>query len=479
MKKIKILTAAIILTAINGLAQETPNDTLKTINLDEVSISASRSRLQSKDIPQSMSVITAEEIEVSPYQNVEDIIRNIPGVYNFRHASLHKNGIVSPIDMRGVGKNRVLILVDGVPQNDNFNNSIAWVAWGHMPKEAIERIEILRGPSSTLYGSEGLGGVINIITKNPGENRATSIQAKAGNASTFGGNAFYSQRINNFGFLISGGYEDTDGFYMVEAPKDYEIKRFRKKGQVFGKLVYDFSNRSKLEFSALYFNQDAGQGREFFRQELMLNQYTLNYSQLFNNFSFKGTAYLNQANKTAFQDNAADDYTTLNREEKFKNMYSTGADAEVTFFKWQAIDITLGSAYKNINFDYNVDYTGSERDAGALGKQEHISPFLFTDIKLFDNSLFFNLGFRYDYIQTSGARNWDTQASAGKPAYDSTYKQTEARSFSPKFGITWHPDSKTTFRASAGKVLGCQAFLNCTKYMYVRGASIIDKQTPI
>lgn len=439
------------LLSTNSFAQEIPQDSLRTIELDEVAISAFRSRLQSKDISQSVSVIDAKEIEVSPYHNVEDIIRSIPGVYNFRHSSLHTNGIVSPIDMRGVGKNRVLILVDGVPQNDNFNNAIAWVAWGHIPKGAIERIEILRGPSSTLFGSEGLGGVINIITKKPGEKRATSLQARAGNASTFGGNVFHSQKLNKLGFMLTGGYEETDGFYMVEDPGDYEIKRWRKKGQVYGKLSYDFNSRSKLELSALYFNQDAGQGREFFRQELMLNQYTLNYSQLFNSFRFSGTAYLNRADKTAYQDNAADNYTSLNRKEKFKNMYSTGIDAGVTFYKWKLMDVTLGTAYKYTFFDYSVDYINSERDAGALGEQQHVSPFLFTDIKLLDNTLFLNLGFRNDFIQTSNASNWDTQASAGKPAYDSTYNATEAGSFSPKFGITWHPDSKTTIRASAGK----------------------------
>ncbi len=452
MKRIKVFTLAVInFIIINGMAQEATRDTIKTIALDEIAVSASRSRLQREEVPQSVSVISAKDIAVSPYNNVEDIIRNMAGVHNFRHAGMHKNGIVSPIDMRGVGKNRVLILVDGVPQNDNFNNSIAWVAWGHIPKEAIERIEILRGPSSTLYGSEGLGGVINIITKKPGKKRATSIRAKAGNASTFGGSAFYSQKIKNFGFLLSGGYEDTDGFYMVEDPEDYEIKRWRKKGQVFGKLFYDFSSRSKLELSALHFNQDAGQGREFFHQELMLNQYTLNYSQLFNSFRFNGTAYLNRADKTAYQDNAADNFASLNREEKFKNIYNTGMDLGVTFYKWKVMDITLGTAYKFINFDYDVEYTGNERDAGALGEQQHISPFLFTDLKLFNNSLFVNLGVRYDYIQTANASNWDTQASAGKPAYDSIYNPTEAGSFSPKFGITWHPGSKTTIRASAGK----------------------------
>jgi len=479
VKQIIVLISAIIcLIAKNGLAQETTNDTIKTINLDEVTVSVLRSQIQWEDAPQSVSVIEAADIAVSPYDNVEDIIRSIPGLYNFRHSGLHTNGIVSPIDMRGVGKNRVLFLVDGVPQNDNFNNSVAWVAWGHIPKEAIERIEILRGPSSSLYGSEGLGGVINIITKKPGEKRAASFQAKAGNASTFGGNALYSQRIKNFGFLLSGGYEDTDGFYMIEDPSDYEIKRWRKKGQVFGKLLYDFSSRSKLELSALYFNQDAGQGREFFRQELELNHYTLNYSHLFNNIRFKGIAFLNRADKTAFQDNAADNYASLNREEKFKNIYNTGFDVQGTFFKWQSLDITLGSSYKYINFDYNVDYTDSERNAGALGNQQLISPFLLADLKLLENSLFFNLGLRYDYIQTSSASNWDTQATSGKPAYDNTYNMTQNMSFSPKFGVSWHPGPNNTIRATIGKGFRMPGLFELYKVHVRRGGAYYREANP-
>jgi outer membrane receptor for ferrienterochelin and colicin len=97
--------------------------------------------------------------------------------------------------MRGVGSNRVLLLVDGVPQNDNFNNAIAWVGWGYIPKETIERIEIVRGPTSALYGSEGLGGVIHIITKKPKLQRQTSIRGEGGTADTYGFHGFHNQKI--------------------------------------------------------------------------------------------------------------------------------------------------------------------------------------------------------------------------------------------------------------------------------------------
>ncbi len=459
-----LLTAFIFNVTCQNLTQ----DTLKTIQLAEVSVSAMRTQINIKDIPQSVSVISNSDILSSPYNNVEDIVRSIPGLYNFRHSNLHTNGMVSPIDMRGVGKNRVLILVDGVPQNDNFNNAAAWVAWGHVPKDAIERLEILRGPSSSLYGSEGLGGVINIITRKAAEDPSASLQVRAGNAMTFGSNGFYSQKFNKFSLLLTGAFEKSDGFYMLKTPEEYEIKRWRNKGQIFGKARYDFSRRSQIELSALYFNQHAGQGRQYFYNELQLDQYTLNYSHLFNNFKIKSLAFLNRANNTFFQDNATDNYTSLFRKEKFRNIYNTGLDIQGTLFAWKPLSITIGTCFKYANFDYNEDYTGSDRDVGALGIQQVISPFSLFDLKFFDEKMLINAGLRYDYIRISRGHNWDTEASAGKPAYDNSYDVIERKSFSPNLGITWHTGDIVTLRASAGKGFKAPSLFELYK-VHVRG----------
>jgi outer membrane cobalamin receptor len=79
------------------------------------------------------------------------------------------------------------------------------VAWGHIPRETIERIEIVRGPTSALYGSEGLGGVIHVITKKPQAERQTSIRGEAGSADTYGSHGFHSQKFGDFGILLGGG----------------------------------------------------------------------------------------------------------------------------------------------------------------------------------------------------------------------------------------------------------------------------------
>lgn len=436
-------------------------------HLDAIVVSATRTGTSVFDAPQSVTVITGEEIMGSPFERVEDIVRSVPGIYNFRHYSMQTNGIVSPLKMRGVGSNRILVLVDGVPQNDNFNNAIAWVAWGHIPKETIERIEIVRGPTSTLYGSDGLGGVIQIITKEPKVERKTLIRGEAGTADTYGGYGFHSQKIKDFGFMVAGGYEDSDGFYMVEDPESYEIKRYREVGKVLGKATYDLNPSSDLSFAALHYDHETGKGRKFFYDELTLDQYWMKYSLKRNSVDLKGLVYLNRADKTAFQDTANDNYTSLLRKEKMPcTTWGVDIQGTVPFRSWAKL--TLGAAYKQAIWDYDDDYIASVRDVGAEGEQQFISPFANVDFRFLDESLIINLGVRYDWIETSDGENRDSQASAGKPAYNNKYDSETETCFSPKLGIAWHPTDKTTLRASGGKGFREPSLLELYK-VHIRG----------
>jgi len=446
-----IMILFLVLTLpLSALAGDEQN---KLLRLDDIVVSATRSEIPVFDAPQDVTVITREEIAASPFDRVEDIVRSAPGVYNFRHYGLQTNGIVSPLIMRGVGKNRVLLLVDGVPQNDNFNNAIAWVAWGHIPKETIERIEIVRGPTSALYGSEGLGGVIHIITKNPEAQRETSIRAEAGSAGSYGGLVFYSQKINDLGFMLAGGGEESDGFYMMsdDDRQVYDIERYREVGKVFGKVVYDPSPSSELSFAALYYDQEMGKGRKFFYDDLQIDQYWLTYSRKGDNIGLKGLVYLNRSDKTAYQDTAGDNYTSLFREEKLPASNTWGADLQGTipFRKWA--QLTLGTAFKEVSWKYDEDYPTIRRDAGAEGRQSFISPFANLDLRFFNERLIFNVGARYDLIETSGGANWDTRPEGGLPAFDNRYGAQRDYNLSPKLGVAFHPDPKTTLRASGGK----------------------------
>ncbi|MCC4275668.1 MAG: ligand-gated channel protein [Marinomonas sp.] len=134
-----------------------------TVNLDELVVSASGYEQNTQDAAASITVISAEEIEKKAYRDVTDALAAVPGVY------VSGGGSTSDITMRGLGGKYTMILVDGKrqtsretrPNSDGPGIEQGWIP----PLSAIERIEVIRGPMSSLYGSDALGGVINIITK--------------------------------------------------------------------------------------------------------------------------------------------------------------------------------------------------------------------------------------------------------------------------------------------------------------------------
>jgi iron complex outermembrane receptor protein len=418
--------------------------------LETVVISATRSEIPVFDASQSVTVLTEEEIMDSPFERIEDILRFSAGIENHSHYGNQTGGVSSHLSMRGVGRNRILMLLDGVPLNDNFNNSIAWVAWGLIPKESIARIEIVRGPSSALYGSEGLGGVINIITKKPAVDPQASLKVLAGSGDTYNISGLYSQQITpHFSFLLSGGYEDSDGFYMVDPEEDYTITRYRQVAKLFGKALYNPTERTEISLSMLYYDHEMGKGREFFYDELLLDQYRLGISHRGQASDWTGLLYLNRADKTAYQDNANDQYTSLDREEMFPENYNWGFELQNTRPLFDAAKLTGGLAYKKVSMDYDETYMRSNRKVAASGSQDGLSPFFNVEAKFLEDQLIVTAGGRYDWIRNTDGKGWDTKPPGIAP-YNESYEEETWGNFSPKIGLVYHPDQMTAFRTSVG-----------------------------
>lgn len=463
------------LIPVSVLAGETKTPVYQ---MDEIVVSTSRNEMSVSDVAQSVTVLSSEQIMASPFERVEDIVRAIPGVYNTRHYGTQTTGVSNPITMRGVGGNRVLLMVDGVPQNDNFNNSIAWVAWGHIPKEAIERIEVVRGPSSAMYGSEGMGGVIHIITKKPDPESKSSVRTEVGTSDTWAGRGFHSQSFDRFGLLVAGGHEESDGFYMTENPEPYDTKRYREIGKILGKVSYELDDQSSLTASALVYDHETGKGREFFYDELQLGQYVVNYTRTTSaGIGLKALAYYNQADKTAYQDTAKNNFATLSRYEEAPSD-NWGMDIQGTLPVGKSTLLTVGAMYREIYWDYDNNYIGSSRDEGAEGTQRFMSPFFNADIRFLEDRLILNLGARYDWMETTDGRNWDSSPSGGKKPYDRSYDDESNNSFSPKFGITAHPDDRTTLRASAGKGFRAPSLFERFKVHVRRGGTYYREANP-
>ena len=158
------VSALSVLSAGAATAEEVPAPAVAQV--DDVVVTAAGFEQKIVDAPASISVITAEELQRRPYMTLLDAVRDLEGVDIGETRDKTGQGSIS---IRGMGSDYTLILINGRRQNnhgDIYPNNFGGNQFNHIPPlDSIERIEVVRGPASTLYGADAMGGVINIITK--------------------------------------------------------------------------------------------------------------------------------------------------------------------------------------------------------------------------------------------------------------------------------------------------------------------------
>lgn len=181
---------------------------LNTFVLDEYVVTANRTSERIIDTPASVSVVTAQELADRDIKNVDDALRLTTGVYTNRIKG--DLDVSAKLVMRGVGQARqVLVMLDGMPLNDKNSGNVDWNA---IPIEVVDRIEVVRGTASSLYGTNAVGGVVNIITKDYDKARI-KVSGGYGSYGTYRYGIHLTQPINDK-LSISAGYNtvDSDGY---------------------------------------------------------------------------------------------------------------------------------------------------------------------------------------------------------------------------------------------------------------------------
>ena len=181
--------------------------------------SASKYEQKVTEAPSKVSIVTAEEIQRYGYQTLADILRSLPGFYttydrNYSYVGVRGFGIPGDYDTR------LLLLVDGHRINDNIYDSLYSDRGFILDVDLIDRVEVVRGPSSSLYGSSAFFGVVNVITKKGRDLNGAEVSAAAGSHDSYQGRVSYGKRFDNgLEMLISGTYYDSEGRHRLYYPE--------------------------------------------------------------------------------------------------------------------------------------------------------------------------------------------------------------------------------------------------------------------
>jgi len=251
------------ITISAGQAQAELDIALEPASLSEtVTVTPVRAEVRLSDAPASVSVLDTDDISNAGAQTLDDLLRQVPGFSIFRRSSsIVANPTTQGVSLRGAGAtgaSRTLVLADGVPLNDAFGG---WVYWDRVPRAAVDRIEIVRGGSSDLYGSDALSGVINVLTRPP-SNRTISAEASYGNLDTADVSFFAADKWNGFNAAVSGEAFRTDGYFIIapEIRGAADDKAGSKHRIMTLRLGYDWNAENSVFARGSLFDEDRRNG---------------------------------------------------------------------------------------------------------------------------------------------------------------------------------------------------------------------------
>ena len=380
--------------------------------------SASRHLQAAGDAPSSVTVVTADEIQKYGYRTLADILKTVPGFFvtNDRdYSSVGVRGLARPGDYN----TRILLLVDGHRLNDNVYDEAMVGTEFPINIDLIQRVEVIRGPVSSLYGSNALFGVINIITKRGRDIDGLELSAEAASFNTYSGTVTYGRKLRQLEFLISSTFYGSQGHNSLFFPEfntpetNYGIARHADDDQV-GSALATISFRD-FTLQAVYGTREKGIP-------------TAPYGTVFNNSGTR-TTDSNSYIDLRYQHRFGNSWDVLAR--TFYDRYTyrgtyiyaspldpsqTSPNLDFADGKWWGAEqqvsktvlrrnrITAGGEYRDnlrqdqTNYDPNpyVLYLADKRQSfvGALYVQDELT---------LSKSLALNVGFRYDYYSTRNA----------------------------------------------------------------------------
>ena len=390
--------------------------------IGEVVVTASMRSQAIKLAPASIGVVTEKQLQERQVTTFDQAFDNMPGVVVTRSSNANVQAFsirgASEVAGGGIG-NRVLLLIDGRPA---LSPESGGALWNLVPVSSIERIEVVRGAYSSLYGSGAMGGVVNVITRKPDSKPLTRLHLNYGAYGAAPASAGYqryndfhtldfsnSRRIGKFSYLVDGSWKLDDGH---KDNTSFDLYNF------FGKVGWDFhpkrriqfsvnANRmysdgpaswlsKKLAYSAAEYKKDDYQDRREFNADLY-------YASTPNDrvkYSTRLYHYRN-ASLFSFNDDPGNDSTNVNFGKQIVDAYSVytrrlGNVSQVEYFAGEKHYLIAG-------WDIKGDYVLGMPDTFLYGEHRALGTGLYLqDEMTLTNRLTLTAGLRYDHYLIFG-----------------------------------------------------------------------------
>lgn len=429
------------------------------VRLREVVVTATKTSRKTAEIPVQTTVISQQQINQFPLSNIDDILKTSADVYvNRSWGIFSKNAAVT---MRGLeSSDRVLVLVDGIPKNRMAGGS---VNWHNINPDMVDRIEIIKGPASALYGTNAMAGVINIITKQNTEKLEGSARIFYGSHSTIGSSLTLSgkEKSNQKGFYygINGFFRKGDG-YIFEAPEyidetDVKTALNEKGGGI--NLGYRFNEKSNIELVFDTYDEKRGAGREVFATDGSFDAYLTNNIRLTANNTVRGwkgqtSVYFSEENYYGQKEslNETNEYRLL---DAYTDRLDMGLISNWSKRLGKNHHITLGAEVKAGSLKAHDIYRTSPDELKAAGKSEIYGLFLQDEISLFQNRLEWIVGIRGDYA--SFHDGWQqvinpTKTTGFSTSFYENFNTVNWSAISPKTSVQYRFNGHFSVYASVG-----------------------------
>jgi len=456
---------AILALSASAVAQQTTKD-LSDASLEELTniqvYSASKHMQSASDAPASVTVVTADEIQKYGYRNLADILRSVPGFY------VTYDRDYTFVGVRGFGRlgdwnSRILVLIDGHRSN---NNVLGQAMLGNeflVDVDMIERVEIVRGPSSSLYGANAFFAVINVITRTAKEVKDWELSFQTGSFGTNEGRATYGHQFHDLGVLLSGTFYNSSGqtlfFPQFDTPannngitSDTDFESYK---HILATLTFKgftlqglFSTREKIVPTAYFgavFNDPAD-------YNIDSHQYfTLNYQHPLGKWLVDtGTSY-DQARLQGPVPEAplmAGEPVVLSTF-SFRGNWWTG-EIKVSRDLFERNHLTFGSEVRDNLRQDQGDLLNPPNTFSADPNSSLISALYVQDEFGITSRLTLNAGVRYDHYSTFGGTTNPraalifraAQKTALKLLYGNAFRAPDVYEIAPDFGIFYNDNLK-------------------------------------